>query len=248
MANALRLHPLLVIFGLLAGGELYGIAGVLMALPTMAAARAIWEFFSERVQLRPLGRRRLRRSVSTSRGRPTAALTYPCPDELLPRHPPASPPSHGNAARARARVTPVPRRRRDAALRVPRRGCRAVRRRASRGSLSAPSTRSCGRQRSCRRSACAPCSSSGSRRRRTRRDRVPGRPTGSSSGRCGRSRAEVPGADADDRRVSLRVPERRPLRRARATGRSRTTRRSSCSRGRLRAMSTRAPTSSRRAT
>ena len=46
MANALRLHPLLVIFGLLAGGELYGIAGVLLALPTMAAARAIWEFFS----------------------------------------------------------------------------------------------------------------------------------------------------------------------------------------------------------
>ena len=53
MANALRLHPLLVIFGLLAGGELYGIAGVLLALPTMAAARAIWEFFSERIELDP---------------------------------------------------------------------------------------------------------------------------------------------------------------------------------------------------
>ena len=51
MANALRLHPLLVIFGLLAGGELYGIAGVLVALPTMAGGRAIWEFFRERVQL-----------------------------------------------------------------------------------------------------------------------------------------------------------------------------------------------------
>jgi predicted PurR-regulated permease PerM len=51
MANALRLHPLLVIFGLLAGGELYGIAGVLVALPTMAALRAVWEFFAERVQL-----------------------------------------------------------------------------------------------------------------------------------------------------------------------------------------------------
>ena len=37
MANALRLHPLLVIFGLLAGAELYGIPGVLVALPTMAA-------------------------------------------------------------------------------------------------------------------------------------------------------------------------------------------------------------------
>jgi predicted PurR-regulated permease PerM len=53
MANALRLHPLLVIFGLLAGGELYGIPGVLVALPTLAAGRAIWEFFSGRVQLEP---------------------------------------------------------------------------------------------------------------------------------------------------------------------------------------------------
>jgi len=51
MANALRLHPLLVIFGLLAGGELYGIPGVLVALPTMAAGRAIWEFFHERIDL-----------------------------------------------------------------------------------------------------------------------------------------------------------------------------------------------------
>ena len=51
MASALRLHPLLVIFGLLAGGALYGIAGVLVALPTMAAGRAIWEFFRERVEL-----------------------------------------------------------------------------------------------------------------------------------------------------------------------------------------------------
>ena len=50
MAGALRLHPLLVIFGLLAGGELYGIAGVLIALPTMAGMRAIWEFFRLRVQ------------------------------------------------------------------------------------------------------------------------------------------------------------------------------------------------------
>jgi len=51
MASALRLHPLLVIFGLLAGGELYGIAGVLIALPTMAGLRAIWEFFRTRVRL-----------------------------------------------------------------------------------------------------------------------------------------------------------------------------------------------------
>jgi predicted PurR-regulated permease PerM len=50
MASALRLHPLLVIFGLLAGGELYGIAGVLVALPTMAGLRAIWGFFRPRIR------------------------------------------------------------------------------------------------------------------------------------------------------------------------------------------------------
>jgi predicted PurR-regulated permease PerM len=53
MASALRLHPLLVIFGLLAGGSLYGIPGVFVALPTMAAGRAVWEFFGERLDLEP---------------------------------------------------------------------------------------------------------------------------------------------------------------------------------------------------
>jgi predicted PurR-regulated permease PerM len=51
MGSALRLHPLLVIFGLLAGGEVYGLPGVFVALPLLAAARAIWEFFSDRVAL-----------------------------------------------------------------------------------------------------------------------------------------------------------------------------------------------------
>ena len=53
MGSALRLHPLLVIFGLLAGGEVYGLAGALIALPLLAAGRAIWEFFGERVVLEP---------------------------------------------------------------------------------------------------------------------------------------------------------------------------------------------------
>ena len=53
MGSALRLHPLLVIFGLLAGGEIYGLAGILVALPLLAAARAIYEYFAERVQLEP---------------------------------------------------------------------------------------------------------------------------------------------------------------------------------------------------
>ena len=50
MGTALRLHPLLVIFGLLAGGQIYGLPGVFLALPTLAALRASWEFFGERVR------------------------------------------------------------------------------------------------------------------------------------------------------------------------------------------------------
>jgi predicted PurR-regulated permease PerM len=51
MGNALRLHPLLVIFGLATGFELYGLPGALVALPLLAVARAIWEYFADRVTL-----------------------------------------------------------------------------------------------------------------------------------------------------------------------------------------------------
>jgi predicted PurR-regulated permease PerM len=53
MGSALRLHPLLVIFGLAAGAELYGLPGALTALPLLAVGRAIWEFFADRVTLEP---------------------------------------------------------------------------------------------------------------------------------------------------------------------------------------------------
>ena len=53
MGTALRLHPLLVIFGLAAGAELYGLPGALVALPLLAVARALWEFFADRISLEP---------------------------------------------------------------------------------------------------------------------------------------------------------------------------------------------------
>jgi len=49
MGSALRLNPLLVIFGLLAGAEIYGLPGIFVALPLLAVMRALWEFFSARV-------------------------------------------------------------------------------------------------------------------------------------------------------------------------------------------------------
>ena len=53
MGNALRLHPLLVIYGLAAGAEFYGLAGALTALPLLAVGRAVWEFFADRIDLEP---------------------------------------------------------------------------------------------------------------------------------------------------------------------------------------------------
>jgi predicted PurR-regulated permease PerM len=53
MGSALRLHPLLVIFGLLAGGEIYGLPGIFVALPLLAVMRAVWEFFHDRIELEP---------------------------------------------------------------------------------------------------------------------------------------------------------------------------------------------------
>ncbi|HEY8723390.1 MAG TPA: AI-2E family transporter [Gaiellaceae bacterium] len=53
MGNALRLHPLLVIFGLASGFELYGLPGALISLPLLAVGRAIWEFFADRITFEP---------------------------------------------------------------------------------------------------------------------------------------------------------------------------------------------------
>jgi predicted PurR-regulated permease PerM len=53
MGSALRLHPLLVIFALLGGFEVYGLVGALIALPLMACLNAIWRFFSDRIVLEP---------------------------------------------------------------------------------------------------------------------------------------------------------------------------------------------------
>ncbi|HZD87885.1 MAG TPA: AI-2E family transporter [Gaiellaceae bacterium] len=81
MGHSLRLHPLLVIFGLLAGGEIYGFPGILIALPLLAAGRAAWEFFAERVEL----------AEWPARGAPSAAAVG-LEDE--PGRVPEQPPAH----------------------------------------------------------------------------------------------------------------------------------------------------------
>ncbi|MEG3071384.1 MAG: AI-2E family transporter [Candidatus Syntrophopropionicum ammoniitolerans] len=44
LGDRVGLHPLAVIFSLLAGGELYGLAGMLLAVPVAAVLRVIVNF------------------------------------------------------------------------------------------------------------------------------------------------------------------------------------------------------------
>jgi predicted PurR-regulated permease PerM len=48
MGHALGAHPLAIIFGLLAGAELYGVPGVLLSLPLIAMGREVWTFLRPR--------------------------------------------------------------------------------------------------------------------------------------------------------------------------------------------------------
>src|SRR5256714_3431656 len=97
MGSALRLHPLLVIFGLLAGGEIYGLPGVFVPLPLLAAGRACWEFFSERIALEPW--------QEGGTGPVEVELERPGP-AAVPEGPPAPPAAakRGSCARVEARA------------------------------------------------------------------------------------------------------------------------------------------------
>lgn len=88
MGRAVRLHPLLVIFALLGGLELYGLAGALVVLPLAASGRAAYEFFSERVELEPWGG--AGGPVAVEVIEETAVVPPPAPPPAEP--PPTAPP------------------------------------------------------------------------------------------------------------------------------------------------------------
>ncbi len=49
-SQAVRVHPILVFLAVVAGGELAGIPGVVFAVPALAVARVLWDFFGARVR------------------------------------------------------------------------------------------------------------------------------------------------------------------------------------------------------
>jgi predicted PurR-regulated permease PerM len=55
MGRGIDIHPALVIFGVLAGGEIAGVAGMFLSVPVIAAARIVWRHLPPR-----LGRRETR--------------------------------------------------------------------------------------------------------------------------------------------------------------------------------------------
>jgi predicted PurR-regulated permease PerM len=42
MGGTLELHPLAVLFGVLAGGEVAGVIGVFLSIPVLATIRIMW--------------------------------------------------------------------------------------------------------------------------------------------------------------------------------------------------------------
>jgi len=85
MGGAVGVHPLVVIFALLAGEQLYGLAGVFITLPLVAVGRELLAFLRERIGLEEWAR---------------GPLTVDVPVEVEAGPPPAPPPADPGPATA----------------------------------------------------------------------------------------------------------------------------------------------------
>ena len=47
LGEKLNLHPLVVLLGIVVGGNLFGLVGIILAVPVIAAARVILRFFEQ---------------------------------------------------------------------------------------------------------------------------------------------------------------------------------------------------------
>lgn len=53
-SQAVRVHPILVLLAVIAGGDLAGLPGVIFAVPVLAALRVLYDFFRARLRTSPL--------------------------------------------------------------------------------------------------------------------------------------------------------------------------------------------------
>ena len=66
-SQAVRVHPILVFLAVVAGGELAGIPGVVFAVPALAVARVLHDFFRARLRVAPASRSDARRVAAEAR-------------------------------------------------------------------------------------------------------------------------------------------------------------------------------------
>jgi hypothetical protein len=56
MGRGIQIHPALVIAGVLAGGEIAGVAGMFLSVPVIAVARIVWRHLPTHDGTLPVGR------------------------------------------------------------------------------------------------------------------------------------------------------------------------------------------------
>src|SRR5207244_7513409 len=83
--HSLRINPLLVIFALLVGAELYGIVGALIALPLAAVARETIIYLRHHLVLEPWGTPSAAELAERKKGPPQGG-GRPCPECGEPQH------------------------------------------------------------------------------------------------------------------------------------------------------------------
>ena len=107
-AQALRINPLLVIFALLLGGQLYGFIGAFIALPIAAVLRESVDYFRQNLRFEPWDLPSRRRGAGRAAGGAEPAVPgvrRAVPGRTRPRARPAGPSSAAPDAEAAAAST-----------------------------------------------------------------------------------------------------------------------------------------------
>ena len=139
MGSRFRVHPLVVIFAILAGGEIHGITGMLIAIPLIPLIKETWLFFRPRLQFEgwcaavtgecPGGPAAPRLAARGARGRAdgyrSAGLTLSA-GALARPHPPGTAPDGSSWSSPTDRRTVAERAKRTRGTHVPKPGGRAA--------------------------------------------------------------------------------------------------------------------------
>ena len=81
LGERLNLHPLIVLVGLVVGGNLFGLLGIILAVPVIAGSKVIIKYFEDNIYQKSLFYRRQTAPVSLD---PAAVLSHDLPSDQSP--------------------------------------------------------------------------------------------------------------------------------------------------------------------